>query len=347
MYTHSRRAVCSALAACALLTAPNAIGATQEGLELTVCSLEGPHEMFRDVVEQHSNATLQVSGTAAQMLEDVAACDAIVGMPGGRIGRDLIRLGENLQWVQTFSAGVETVAPQMTDTDIVLTNVKILQGPEIADHAMALLLNFTRDLKFYNEQTQWQSNARLPHIELRGKTVLIIGLGGIGTQIAQRAAGFDMRVIAIDPKDIPLHRDVAYVGKPDELDALLPQADVVISSVPYTPQTDQMLGRKQFSLMKDGVYLVNVSRGRIVDTDALVQALRSGKVAAAGLDVTDPEPLPAGHPLWSMTNVTITPHIATRSDRLEERRATLFRDNVSRFLDGQPLRNVVNKQSGY
>lgn len=329
----------------ALLATPFA--SSEESGALTVCALQGTQDMFADIVERHADATLQVSASPAQMLENVAACNAIVGMPGGRIAADLIRLGENLQWIQTFSAGVEGFAPLLVDREIVLTNVKILQGPEIADHAMALLLNFTRDLKFYNEQSQWQRNARLPHIELRGKTVLVIGLGGIGTQIAQRASAFDMRVIAIDPKDIPLHRDVAYVGKPDELDALLPQADVVISSVPHTPQTDQMLGAKQFSLMKDGVYLINVSRGRIVDTDALVAALRSGKVVAAGLDVADPEPLPSGHPLWSMPNVTITPHIATRSDRLVERRTELFRTNVRRFLDGQPLRHVVDKRQGY
>ena len=181
-----------------------------------------------------------------------------------------------------------------------------------------------RDLKFYDERRQCETDARLPRIELRGKTILIIGLGGIGTQIAQRAAAFDMRIIVIDPKDIPLHRDVAHVGKPDEIEDLLPQADVVVSSVPHTPETDQLLSRDEFSLMKDGVYLINISRGRIVDTDALADALRSGKVAAAGLDVTDPEPLPAGHPLWSMPNVTITPHIAGRSDRLSERRSDLF-----------------------
>ena len=108
-----------------------------------------------------------------------------------------------------------------------------------------------------------------------------------------------------------------------------------------------MLGKKQFDLMKDGVYLINISRGPIVDTDALVAALRSGKVRAAGLDVTNPEPLPADHPLWSMPNVTITPHIATRSDMLNERRIQLFRDNVTRFVKKQPLRHVVDKEKGY
>jgi phosphoglycerate dehydrogenase-like enzyme len=108
-----------------------------------------------------------------------------------------------------------------------------------------------------------------------------------------------------------------------------------------------MFGKDQFSAMKEGVYFINVSRGGVVDTDALVAALESGKVRAAGLDVTDPEPLPDGHPLWSMENVTITPHIATVSDQLESRRTALFEENVARFLSNRPLLNVVDKSKGY
>ena len=193
----------------------------------------------------------------------------------------------------------------------------------------------------------WERRSRLPMIELRGRTALVIGLGGIGTQVAQRATAFGMRVLAVDPTDVPMHRDVTYVGKPDELDVLLPEADVVFSCVPRTSESERMLGPKQFDLMKDGVYLINVSRGAIVDTEALVAALRSGRVAGAGLDVTDPEPLPSDHPLWDMPNVVISPHVAGFSDRLGERQRELFRENVARFVTGQPLRHVVDKQKGY
>ena len=142
-------------------------------------------------------------------------------------------------------------------------------------------------------------------------------------------------------------RAVEEVRKPDELDKLLPQADVVISCTPLTPESKRTLGSKEFALMKDGVYVINVSRGEIVDTEALTAALKSGKVRAAGLDVTDPEPLPSSHPLWSMPNVTITPHNATNSDHLNERRLQLYRENLERFLTGRPLRNVVDKQRRY
>ncbi len=177
--------------------------------------------------------------------------------------------------------------------------------------------------------------------------MLVVGLGGIGTQIAQRASAFGMRVLAVDPKDMPFTRDVEYVGKPDELSDLLPQADVVISSVPHTSQSEGMFGKKQFALMKDGVYFINISRGKIVQLDALVAALKSGKVRAAGLDVTDPEPLPKDHPLWKMDNVIITPHIATVSDKVNDRRVKLMRDNIARFVSGRQLLNVINKRRQY
>ena len=159
--------------------------------------------------------------------------------------------------------------------------------------------------------------------------MLIVGLGGIGTQVAQRAFAFDMRVLAVDPKDIPLMHIVERVVRPDQLHEVLPQADVVVSSVPHTAASEGMFGEQEFGLMRDGVYFVNVSRGKVVQTEALVEALRSGKVRAAGLDVTNPEPLPKDHPLWKMNNVIIytpycdglgaIPHPASRTDSQQHR----------------------------
>ncbi len=311
----------------------------------TVCMPTFFMDALADLGEEHEN--LSLAGVDDDL--DPSDCDGLIA--GYRGIENFLVADGKLRWIQSNSAGVEGFLeiPDLRDSDIVLTNAKIIQGPEIADHAFALLLNFTRNIKAFNAQMPegWNRNQELPMIELRGKTALVIGLGGIGTQIAQRAAAFGMTVIAVDPKDIPIHRDVAYVGKPDELDDLLPRADVVFSSVPHTPATEGLIGARQFELMKQDVYFINISRGKIVDTGALVAALESGKVRAAGLDVTDPEPLPADHPLWTMSNVTITPHLATISDRLEERRMQLLRDNVTRFATGRPLRNVIDKQAGY
>jgi phosphoglycerate dehydrogenase-like enzyme len=280
--------------------------------------------------------------------------DAIITLRSyGIAPQKLLRMSKKLRWVHSLSAGVEKIIhiPELRDSEIILTNAKIVQAPEIGDHTFALLLLLTRNLKHYERAMDdgWIRHVppRLPIIELTGKTMLIIGIGGIGRQVAQRAAAFEMRVLAVDPKDIPHTRDVEYVGKPDELNDLLPQADVVVSAVPHTTESEGMLGKEQFDLMKDGVYVINVSRGKIVQTDALVAALESGKVRGAGLDVTNPEPLPKNHPLWKMDNVIITPHIATVSDIADNRRIKLVRDNIERFVTGRRLRNMVNKQVQY
>jgi len=334
-------------AAALLLAAPSALAQ-----KVKVLVPAGNLNDLQSLTERHSNLDLVPFSTSQDLLAKVADADAIVGFGANNPAPQIVAAGKKLKWIQTHSAGVETTLAEQSfrDSHVLLTNAKIIMGPEIADHALALLLNHTRDLKFHNEQMTkvgFQRGNRLPQIELRGKTVLIIGLGGIGTQVAERCFAFGMRVLAVDPKDIPFMRAVEEVRKPDELHKLLPQADVVISCTPLTPESKRVLGSSEFGLMKDGVYIINVSRGEVLDTEALTAALKSGKVRAAGLDVTDPEPLPGNHPLWSMPNVTITPHNATNSDHLQERRLQLYRENIERFLTGRPLRNVVDKQRRY
>jgi phosphoglycerate dehydrogenase-like enzyme len=215
---------------------------------------------------------------------------------------------------------------------------------------MAYLSDFTRDLRHFlkaQESRKWP--ARRPGVvldELAGKTMLVIGLGGIGSEIARRAFGFGIRAIATDPKVLERPLFVDELHRPDRLRELLPRADVVVSAVPLTKATRGMIGAEEFGMMKRGVILINVSRGKVVNTDALVAALDSGRVAAAGLDVTDPEPLPDGHPLWSR-NVIITPHTAGQSPGGERRRRDVFRENLRRFAAGESLLNVVDKKAGY
>jgi len=274
----------------------------------------------------------------------VPEADALVGS----CNSSLLAKGQKIRWVQTASAGVEGCAPLLVQRDILLTNAKIVMGPEIADHAMALLLALTRSLRQTipaQASGEWRRSYR--PIELRGKTAVIIGVGGIGTQIAERAAAFGMRVLGVDPKDVPYINAIERVVPPDQLNELLPEADVVFMAAPHTPESEYMLGAKQFSLMKRGAYFISVSRGKTTKTEALVQALESGQLAGAGIDVVDPEPLPPNHPLWKMANVVITPHIAGQSDQLDSRRLELYRQNIRRFAKGLPLLNVVDKRKGY
>jgi D-2-hydroxyacid dehydrogenase (NADP+) len=283
-----------------------------------------------------------------EALENVEGAHASHGF----ISRELVTKGKDLRWLQHPSAGVEELLeiPELAEGPIILTNMQRVLGPPIADQAIGYLLGFTRNLvHFLRTQPSQEWLQRPPGVvfdELRGKTILILGLGGIGSEIALRANAFGMRVLATDPKVWETPSFVEELHKPGDFHALLPRADVVASAVPLTKQTRGMIGEREFHLMKAGVVVINVSRGRVVDTDALVRALASKHVAAAGLDVTDPEPLPKGHPLWTQ-NVIITPHSAGISPGTERRRHELFRENLGRFARGEMLLNVVDKSVGY
>ncbi len=285
-----------------------------------------------------------------EALQQISDADGLMGI----CNRELVETGKKLRWIQVYSAGVDRYRfPELRNSDITLTNCKIIQGPEIADHALALLLALTRRLHLLipmRTKQEWARTefrgARRP-IELNGKTALIIGLGGIGTQIAQRAAAFGMKVLAVDPKDIPYLSFIEKTVPPDQLHELLPRADVVFMSAPHTPESEGMMGATEFDMMKKGSYFIAVSRGKTYSKSALVKALDEKRLAGAGLDVTDPEPLPKGDPLWEFENVVITPHIAGQSDQIWERRMAVLKENARRFTEGSTLINIVDKQKGY
>ena len=279
-------------------------------------------------------------------MQELADADAAMGS----ITVEMVRAGKKLQWVQVFSAGVEPyLSPELVESNIILTNCKIAQGPEIADHAFAMLLGLTRELhRIIPRRTQEEWNTRGYHpLELQGKTAVVIGVVGIGTQIAVRAWAFGMKVIGVDPKDIPPTPFLPRTVPPDRLDQVLPEADVVFVAAPHTRESEKMIGARQFSLIRKGGYFIAVSRGKLYDAMALAQALESKHLAGAGLDVTDPEPLPKGHPLWKYENVIITPHYAGRSDGERARYLALFKENLRRFGAGEHLIYVVDKQKGF
>jgi phosphoglycerate dehydrogenase-like enzyme len=282
-------------------------------------------------------------------MRHISDADALIGV----LNEDLVRAGKRLRWIQVLSAGVDRYRyPELVDSDIVLTNAKIIQGANVGDHAMALLLTLSRGVHHAIRKKDWDrghyyGQKRGP-IELEGKTALVVGLGGIGTAIARRCHGFGMKVVGVDPNQDKGGRDfVESIHPPDALHQVLAKADVVVLAVPLTKQTEGMLGAEELAVMKEDALLVNIARGKVIDTAALLATLEKGKLLGVGLDVTDPEPLPPEHPLWSFDNVVITPHIGGASDRLWERRMQLVEENLRRFVAGEPLRNVVDKQKGY
>lgn len=312
--------------------------------------ITSPDPALLKELQSASEKARVVPVTPANLLSEIADADAFIG----DIKPEQVRAGKKLQWVQVMSAGVERVlhlsgGNDLRDSNIVLTNNQIVQGPEIADHALAMLLMLSRGLNIFamhRQQELWQGR---PYrgIELNGRTAVVIGVGGIGTQISARAWAFGMNVVGVDPEDIPYTPFIRKVVKPDQLDEVLPEADVVFVSAPHTPMSHKMMGARQFELMKPNSYFIAVSRGGLYDLNGLVKALDSKRLAGAGVDVTDPEPLPKGHPLWKFENVVITPHIAGRSDKDRARMVGTIKENIRRFVDGKPLINVVDKVKGY
>ena len=300
-------------------------------------------------LQQASPGARLVPVTSTNVMSEIADADAYIG----NIKPQEVQAGKNLKWVQVMSAGVEQVlfanSSELRDSNIVLTNNKVVQGPEIADHALAMLLALSRELPTFlsnKAQEKWQPRS-FHGIELNGRNAVVVGLGGIGMQIATRAWAFGMNVTGVDPEDKPFSPFVKRVVRPDQIDEVLPDADVLFISAPHTPKSHKMIGPHQFELMKKGSYFIAVSRGGIYDMNSLVKALDEQRLAGAGVDVTDPEPLPEGHPLWKFQNAIITPHIAGRSDKDRARMVSTIQENIRRFVDNKPLINVVDKQKGY
>jgi len=309
--------------------------------------MNGDPEFIKQL-EGASDKVRLVPATRANVMSEITDADAVIG----EVTPDQVRAAKNLKWVQTFSAGVERVLHKSGGTDlrdsaIVLTNNKVVQGPEIADHAMALLLSLSRRIPRFIADREHASRESYDGIELNGKTAVVIGVGGIGTQIAIRAHAFGMDVIGVDPEDKPFTPFIKKMVKPDQLDTVLPLANVVFVSAPHTPASHKMMGSHEFDLMKSNSYFIAVSRGALYDMNALVRSLDSKRLAGAGVDVTDPEPLPDTHPLRHFNNAIITPHVAGQSDQIEGRIIATIRENIARFADGRPLINVVDKQKGY
>ena len=299
--------------------------------------------------EEFPDVRFVAAPTPADARAEVSGADAVVGY----CSEDLVASADALVWIQIFSAGAERclAVEEVAGGSILLTNMQKMASPVIGEHAVAMMLSLTRGLAQQAKSMpagEWNRSVGddIGMISVDGKTVLVAGLGGIGRAAAKRAAALGMRVIATRNSSRSGPDYVDYVGLSDELLDLAGQADVVINALPLTAATTGLFDKAFFDAVKPGAFFVNVARGASVVTDDLVDALADGRIAGAGLDVTDPEPLPPDHPLWRMPNVIITPHIAWYGNNRERQRA-LARENVRRFIAGEPLLNVVDPARGY
>jgi D-2-hydroxyacid dehydrogenase (NADP+) len=263
-----------------------------------------------------------------------------------------VAAAQNLRWVQTYSAGVEwLLTPELRARgELALTNTRGIHAQPIAEHVFGMMLAFTRNLhgavKLQLQQRWEPEPLRRRMSSLDGKTLAILGLGAIGRRVAQIGAAFGMNVLGYR-RSAGSAAFVERVYGEGELLELLARADFLINALPETATTHKLVGARELAALPAHAVVINIGRGATMDTPALVEALRGGKLAFAGLDVTDPEPLPADHPLWSMENVLITPHYAGAHLDYQERAVNIFLNNLARYQRGEALDNLVDKDAGY
>ena len=268
----------------------------------------------------------------------------------GGFERTDLEAAKQLRWIQWPAAGVEEILyPELVNGPVVLTNMQRMYSPTISETAIGLMITLTRGLDRYALQTREHTWRHVENLrEISGMTLGLVGLGGIGTDTAYRAHfGFNMKVLATDPKPLPKPTFVAELHSPEWLPQMVPQVDILMSAAPHTPVTEGMFNEAIFRAMKPTAYFINVSRGKLVDTPALIRALKEKRIAGAGLDVAYKEPLPPDDPLWTAGNLIITSHSSAESPGSTQRSYDLLCENVRRYTAGLPLLNVVDKKRGY
>ncbi len=266
----------------------------------------------------------------------------------GSCSAEMVTAAPNLKWIQSTSAGMDKyLVPEIAESDIIISNASGVHAIQVAEHAWALMCALMRGLNFAVRNQMQNKWSRLPLNDIHGATIGIIGFGGIGRQFAQLASGFEARLLALDVQGGEKPDYVEALWGMDRLDDVLQQSDVIFIAVPHTPETDKLINARTLGLMKKTAFLVNTARGKIVDQAAIYEAVKSGEIAGAGLDVFEEEPLPADSPLWGLENVIITTHSAGGSPNRHNRTVAFFCKNLERYLAGEPVYNEVDKSLGY
>jgi len=298
---------------------------------------------------QQAAPRVKLIEVSAATPKEIAAADAAIGV----CSAELLAQAKQLQWIQWPAAGVDRCVqqPAMHQRHLLLTNLQRTMGPSMAEHVLGMMLVLSRHFDFFlrqQQQAQWVSDGTTPQlVDLDGKTVLVVGLGGIGTEVARRAHALGMHVTATRASGRSGPDFVSYVGLPDELPKLAGDADFIVNCAPLTPQTTGIFNREFFEKLKPGAYFISVGRGKSTVTADLIAALSSGRLAGAGLDVVDPEPLPADSPLWHLPNVIITPHVSADTSVSAEQRKFVLVENLRRYSAGEPMISVVDLERGY
>jgi phosphoglycerate dehydrogenase-like enzyme len=304
-------------------------------------------EEIRQIEREGRDVKLTIPANLGEMNELLPEADVVFGA----VNAEMLAKAKNLRWLQATEAGMEKfLFAELIQSNVVVTNMARMFAPAISETAIGMLLSLTRGLNSYYipqfEKRIWRPERHL--VEVDGMTMGIVGMGGLGSATAMRAHyGFNMRILATDAKPMAKPIFVDTLREPAWLMEMVPQVDVLVNAAPCTRETEGIFNEQVFRAMKKTAYFISISRGALVEDKALVQALKEGWIAGAGLDPTSAEPLPSSHPYWDCPNLIITCHTAGYSPQRQTRLVGLLAENVRRYSSGLPLMNVVDKQRGY
>ena len=290
-----------------------------------------------------------VSPDRASALEWLPEAEAAYGT----LDVELLARAPRLQWLQAPMAAPDAgyFFTELVAHPVKVTNFRGIYNDHVATHAVAMLLALSRNLHTYMRQQpagEWTRHlADSDILHLPESTVLVVGVGGIGGEVARMVGAFGARVVGIDPRRTERPECVESLHSPAELDVLLGEADAIVLTLPHTPESEGLMDARRLALMRPHAFLVNIGRGATVRLDALTAALQQCRLGGAALDVFETEPLPPGHPLWREPRALLTPHVAVVGPYIPQRRLEVLCDNARRFVDGRPLRNVVDKALWY
>jgi phosphoglycerate dehydrogenase-like enzyme len=305
-----------------------------------------PQAAEAEIRELAPDLGLKIVDSSSDYAKVLEASEIVFGWPK----TDLLKKAKNLKWLHLPSAGVDRYANKeiYQNQDIILTNSSGVYGKPIAEHVFAMILAHNRNLIDYaydKKEKKWQRKNDIK--DLFNSTVGILGLGDIGSTIAKRAKAWGAEVLALKRTvaELPDYVDQIYLNQ--DLDKMLKKSDYVILTLPGTPATEEIIGREELQIMKESAFIVNIGRGSLIEQDALIEALEKGWIAGAGLDVTDPEPLPEASKLWELENVILTPHTSGFSPTNDQRRFELFKENLRFYLKNEDLINQVDFELKY
>lgn len=291
---------------------------------------------------------LDVVGAPTQedLMREIVDADVVIG----RLPREAFLKAEKLHFVQSIGVGFETMLyPEMLASEVHITNTAGAYDSVIAEHAMAHIFAISRGMVGHERNRKdrvWVREA-FPVFQLDGLTACVLGLGSIGRTIAKRLKAFGLTVIGVDVQAATPPEGVDRVVKPDAMLTALSESDIVVVALPHTPATEGVVNAECFEHMKTSGIIINIARGPIINEPDLIAALQQGKIAGAGLDVFEKEPLPEDNPLWDMPNVSFTPHIASLCEEGDHNIKQIFIENLRRFANGEPLMNIIDKEKGY